>query len=115
MVHDDGNDPTFGLLAEDDEALTQHLCAECGVMSPPTRTAYTLIGKAHGWRVTRYPAPPRPGVVGKSWRFEWHCPTCWPAVKSARGDAMHADEMGGDEPHAPGGAPGSDGPTSRRR
>ena len=94
MAHDDANDPTFGLLEEDDEALTQHLCAECGILSPPTRTAYTLIGKAHGWRVTRYPAPPRPGVA-RSWRFEWHCPTCWPAVRSVRGETVTG---AGDDP-----------------
>ncbi len=64
--------PTHGLLEEDDEAVTQHHCVDCNVLSPPTRTAYTLIGKAHGWRVTR---EERAGGA----RMAWRCPTCWVA------------------------------------
>ena len=64
--------PTFGMLEEDEEAVSQQRCVDCDVLSPPTRTAHTLIGKAHGWRVTRE-------QTAEGVRLLWRCPTCWVA------------------------------------
>jgi hypothetical protein len=67
-----GEDPD-----EDDEppALTQRQCADCGAVAPKTRTAHSLIGARHGWRVVRSRAPD-----GRE-QVQWRCPTCWSAYK----------------------------------
>lgn len=64
--------PTFGMLEEDEDAVSQQSCVDCGALSPPTRTAHTLIGKAHGWRVTRE-------ETAEGAKLHWRCPTCWVA------------------------------------
>jgi hypothetical protein len=59
---------------DDDEAKTQ-TCAQCGSVSQPISTNYTLIGA--GWRLTRL-AVPRGDIV-----VEWLCPACFAARKRA--------------------------------
>jgi len=59
----------------EDEAKTQ-TCADCGAVSPPISTNYTLIG-THGWRITRRATTDGALVV------EWRCPDCWIAHKRA--------------------------------
>ena len=50
-------------------------CTDCGQKSPVTETNYTLIGKQHGWRMTRAVTPDGGFAV------EWRCPVCWPKYK----------------------------------
>ena len=51
-------------------------CVDCGAMSPPTETNYTLISPRHGWRLTR--------SVDKEGKklAEWRCPQCWARHKA---------------------------------
>jgi hypothetical protein len=53
-------------------------CVECGIVAPETNTAHTLISQAHGWRVTRTPAP------DGSMAVQWRCADCWKRHKAAR-------------------------------
>ena len=50
---------------------TERRCHDCGQLSPETRTSYTLIGAAHGWRLVR-----RVDKFGEI-VLEWRCPACW--------------------------------------
>jgi hypothetical protein len=56
-------------------------CIGCKRESPPTNTAHTLFGPAHGWRVTRR-TDARGEIV-----IEWRCRTCWLAYRAAKGGA----------------------------
>jgi hypothetical protein len=51
---------------------------DCKKAAPDTETNYTLISKAHGWRLERRTEK---GVVNLHWR----CPTCWERFKAGRG------------------------------
>jgi hypothetical protein len=46
-------------------------CTDCGALSPPTETNYTLISQRHGWRLVF--------CADASGRrtAEWRCPKCW--------------------------------------
>jgi hypothetical protein len=57
----------------DKEAMSDqgHKCVECGAISPPTETNYTLISPRHGWRLTR-----AVDANGNK-TMEWRCPSCW--------------------------------------
>jgi hypothetical protein len=70
------NEPT-GFDDEDEVPRSRRQCVDCNVWAPPTRTAHTLISSEHGWRLERV-------AEGAIFRFDWRCPTCWVAHKSAR-------------------------------
>ena len=53
-------------------------CMVCGAESPPTNTAYTLIGTQHGWRVLM-----KKDAAGRRIP-EWCCARCWTAHKSEK-------------------------------
>lgn len=46
-------------------------CDQCGVVSPPTETNFTLIGSKHAWRMLL-----GKGADGKKQPL-WYCPKCW--------------------------------------
>lgn len=49
----------------------RHACEDCGRLSPPTETGYTLLSKEFGWRLTRQVRPD--GTL----TLEWRCQSCW--------------------------------------
>lgn len=50
-------------------------CVDCGWVAPETETAYTLIGQAHGWRLTFT-------LNAQGERIpEWRCPDCFKRAK----------------------------------
>lgn len=49
----------------------RHECVDCGKLSPPTETNYTLISSQHGWRLTL-----GTDALGKR-VMQWRCPKCW--------------------------------------
>jgi hypothetical protein len=51
------------------------VCVDCRALAPETETAYTLIGQAHGWRLTF-----RQNAQGERIP-EWRCPECFKRVK----------------------------------
>lgn len=55
--------------------MNRQTCVDCGAMSPPTETNYTLISKKHGWRLTRW--TDANGLL----HLEWRCPSCWSESK----------------------------------
>lgn len=54
-------------------------CVDCGKVSPPTETNYTLISSRHGWRLTI--ERDENGARKTTWR----CPQCWLAHKNRGG------------------------------
>lgn len=54
----------------------RHQCIDCGRLSPPTESGYTLISKEFGWRLTRKSA------VDGTFLLEWRCPACWQKYKA---------------------------------
>lgn len=54
----------------------RHQCLDCGRLSPPTESGYTLISKEFGWRLTRAKA------ADGSFTLEWRCPGCWRKYKA---------------------------------
>jgi len=73
---------------------------DCGQMSGPADTDYTLINAAHGWRATRLRNDAGQIVT------EWRCAACWRARKergetarpSRRPPAPPSAEAAGDAP-----------------
>lgn len=53
----------------------QVVCVDCGAVAPETDTAYTLIGRRHGWRVIF--------VVDDQGKRapEWRCDKCFRRAK----------------------------------
>ena len=62
--------------------LERHTCTDCGRRSPPTETAYTLISKEFGWRLTR-----QVDANGAFVMMKWRCPSCWSRHKERRAAA----------------------------
>lgn len=61
-------------MADDDEHVQ---CIDCGKVSPPTETPFTLIGQQHGWRVVIE-------KIGNRREPVWRCPTCWDQRKRSK-------------------------------
>jgi hypothetical protein len=49
----------------------QLACCDCRLLSPPVRTAYTLIGARFRWRLHRVIQ------ANGDLALEWRCPGCW--------------------------------------
>jgi hypothetical protein len=61
---------------EDSPNHGRNRCVDCGALSPPTETNYTLISPRHGWRLSRT-------VDEHGRRFaQWRCKDCWERHKS---------------------------------
>jgi hypothetical protein len=56
---------------DDGAAPSRRRCVGCGDLSPPTRSAHTLISSEHGWRLARQ-------ITARGeYVYEWRCPKCW--------------------------------------
>ena len=65
--------------APKNESVVAQKCVDCGAVSPPAHTNYTLISAKHGWRLSF--------VTDKDGRKvgQWRCPGCWNARKPKKG------------------------------
>jgi hypothetical protein len=68
-------------------------CIACGTPAPEGKTAHTLIGEPHRWRLVRRPAPEGGHVL------DWYCRGCWskrrrPGLEGDPADGSAAEEAG---------------------
>jgi hypothetical protein len=65
--------------------MKQTSCVACGTPTPDGKSAHTLLGAPHRWRLVRRAAPEGGHVL------DWYCRTCWQKRKRADGEDHLAD------------------------
>lgn len=82
--------PTAGVAPSSSDPLRPlkgaFTCMQCGIESPPQSANTPLLSTHHGWRFSRRVGP------GDSIVFEWRCPKCWAAHRSASSRPKLASE-----------------------